>query len=173
MATEPSNMEFEVIQGDIAQLSAGAVVNASNTSLQMGSGVAAAIREAAGRGITRELEGEGPVDPGDVVVTDAYELDATWVFHAAALPDDGDASQQSVRTATRNALGAAEERGIQSLVMPALGTGEGGLDLEEGVRAMFEEIDEFEPAALESVEVIAYGDEDYEQMQEIAREYGG
>jgi O-acetyl-ADP-ribose deacetylase (regulator of RNase III) len=42
VAAELADMEFEVIQGDIAQQSADVLVNAAGTSLQMGSGVAGA-----------------------------------------------------------------------------------------------------------------------------------
>ena len=41
-------MEFTVVQGDIAAQSADALVNAAGTSLRMGSGVAGALRRAAG-----------------------------------------------------------------------------------------------------------------------------
>lgn len=68
-------MEFDVVQGDIAQQSADVLVNAAGTSLQMGSGVAGALRRGAGEAISDEAVAEGPVDIGDVAVTDAYDLD--------------------------------------------------------------------------------------------------
>ena len=77
-------MEFEVIQGDIAQQSADVLVNAAGTSLQMGSGVAGALRRAGGEAINEDAVEQGPIDLGEVAVTDAYDLDAGWVIHAAA-----------------------------------------------------------------------------------------
>ena len=99
-------MEFSVIQGDIAQQSADALVNAAGTSLQMGSGVAGALRRAAGDELNEEAVSKGPVDLGEVAVTDAYRLDAEYVIHAAAMPHygDGQATAESIRQATRNAL---------------------------------------------------------------------
>jgi hypothetical protein len=44
-------MEFTVIQGNIAAQEADVLVNAAGTSLQMGSGVAGALRRAAGEAI--------------------------------------------------------------------------------------------------------------------------
>jgi len=41
-------MDFDVVQGDIAAQSADVLVNAAGTSLQMGPGVAGALRRAAG-----------------------------------------------------------------------------------------------------------------------------
>jgi O-acetyl-ADP-ribose deacetylase (regulator of RNase III) len=83
-------MEFRVVQGDIAQQSADVLVNAAGTSLQMGSGVAGALRRGAGEQIHEAAVEQGPVDLGEVAVTDAYDLDAEWVVHAAAMPHYGD-----------------------------------------------------------------------------------
>ncbi|MFT4946558.1 MAG: O-acetyl-ADP-ribose deacetylase (regulator of RNase III), partial [Natronomonas sp.] len=69
-------MNFEVVQGDIAQQSADVLVNAAGTSLQMGSGVAGALRRGAGQQINDEAVSKGPVDLGGVAATDAYDLDA-------------------------------------------------------------------------------------------------
>jgi O-acetyl-ADP-ribose deacetylase (regulator of RNase III) len=55
-------MEFTVVQGDIAAQRADALVNAAGTSLQMGSGVAGALRRNAGGPINDEAVPKGPVD---------------------------------------------------------------------------------------------------------------
>lgn len=66
-------MEFTVVQGDIAQQEADALVNAAGTSLKMGSGVAGALRRGAGPEINEEAVSKGPVELGCVAVTDEYE----------------------------------------------------------------------------------------------------
>ncbi|WP_348608175.1 macro domain-containing protein [Halobaculum rarum] len=156
-------MEFEVIHGDIAGQSADALVNAAGTSLKMGSGVAGALRRAAGVGLNEEAMAKGPVDLGAVAVTDAYDLDAEYVIHAAAMPHygGGKATEDSIRDATRNALVAADERGCESLVIPALGCGVAGFDLREGAEIIAEEIRAFDPESLRDVRFIAYSEEEY------------
>ena len=168
-------MDFEVIQGDIAQQSADCLVNAAGTSLEMGSGVAGALRRGAGPEINEEAVSKGPVDLGEVAVTDAYDLDAEYVIHAAAMPHygDGKATEESIRNATRNTLETAEELGCTSLVIPALGCGVAGFDLSEGAQIIAEEIDAFEPSTLESVRFIGYSDEEYETIRELARAVQG
>jgi len=161
-------MEFRVVQGDIAVQSADVVVNAANTSLRMGSGVAGALKEAAGSGLPKEARSKGPVELGGVAVTDAYALEAEWVIHAAAMPAGGQATADSIRDATRNTLETADELGTASLVLPALGCGIAGFALEEGGRIIAEEITAFEPESLTDVALIAYSDEDYETLQSIA-----
>jgi len=163
-------MEFGVTQGDIAGQSADVLVNAAGTSLQMGSGVAGALRRGAGQEINQEAVSKGPVDLGGVAVTDAYDLDAEWVIHAAAMPHygDGRATAESIADATRNALEKADELGAESLVIPALGCGVAGFELREGARIIAETIDEYEPDTLADVRCIAYSDAEYETVREAA-----
>jgi len=163
-------MQFDVIQGDIAAQSADALVNAAGTSLQMGSGVAGALRRGAGSAINEEAVSKGPVDLGGVAVTDAYDLDAEWVIHAAAMPHygDGNATAESIEDATRNTLEAADDLGAESLVIPALGCGVAGFELEEGAHIICEVIDGYEPDTLEEVCFIAYADSEYETVREVA-----
>ncbi len=160
-------MEYDVVQGDIATQSADALANAAGTSLRMGSGVAGALRRNAGEEINEEAMNEGPVDLGAVAVTDAYDLDAEYVIHAAAMPHygDGQATEESIRDATRNALECADDLGCKSIVIPALGCGVAGFDLADGAEIIDEEIRNYDPDALEDVRFIAYSDEEYDAVR--------
>jgi O-acetyl-ADP-ribose deacetylase (regulator of RNase III) len=163
-------MEFSVVQGDIATQHADALVNAAGTSLRMGSGVAGALRRAAGDELNEAAMAEGPVDLGAVAVTDAYGLDADYVIHAAAMPHygDGKATETSIRDATRNSLEAADELGCESLVVPALGCGVAGFPLEAGARVICEELAAYEPTSLSDVRFVAYSDEEFETVERVA-----
>ncbi len=163
-------MDFEVVQGDIAAQSADVLVNAAGTSLQMGSGVAGALRRGAGQEINDEATEKGPVDLGEVAVTDAYNLDAEHVIHAAAMPHygDGKATAESIRDATRNALERADDLGAESLVIPALGCGVAGFDLAEGAEIVAEELRDYEPDSLTDVRFIAYSEGEYQTVQRVA-----
>ncbi|NUC72277.1 macro domain-containing protein [Haloterrigena sp. SYSU A558-1] len=179
-------MEFDVVQGDIAAQSADALVNAAGTSLEMGSGVAGALRRGAGEEINEEATAKGPVDLGEVAVTDAYDLDADYVIHAAAMPHygvhetpsesreltrtegsgaDGRATEESIRDATRNALEKADDLRCRSIALPALGCGVAGFDLAEGAALIAEEIRDYEPETVAEVRFIAYADEEYETIR--------
>ncbi|WP_252700214.1 macro domain-containing protein [Natronosalvus vescus] len=164
-------MEFDVIQGDIAAQSADAFVNAAGTSLRMGSGVAGALRRGAGPELNEAAMAKGPVDLGDVAVTDAYDLEAEYVIHAAAMPHygDGAATAESIRAATRKSLERADDLGCASLVIPALGCGVAGFGLEAGADIIAREIEAYEPTALEDVRLIAYSDEEFEIIERVAQ----
>lgn len=163
-------MEFTVVQGDIAAQQADALMNAAGTSLQMGSGVAGALRRGAKGPINEAAVSKGPVDLGAVAVTEAYDLNAEYVIHAAAMPHygNGRATTESIRDATRNTLEKAEELGCESLVIPILGTGAAGFDFETGAQLVCEEVWAYESATLTDIRVIAYSEPEYQTVTEIA-----
>jgi len=163
-------MEFTVVQGDIAAQSADALVNAAGTSLRMGSGVAGALRRGANGPIDEAAVSKGPVDLGGVALTEAYELDAEYVIHAAAMPHygDGRATETSIREATRGSLERADELGCRSLVVPVLGTGAAGFEFETGARLVCEELNDHDPTTLDDVRVIAYGESEFETLERVA-----
>ena len=167
-------MEFTVVQGDIASESADALVNAAGTSLRMGSGVAGALREAAEGPIDEEATSKGPIDLGEAAVTDAYELDADYVVHAAAMPHHGDrqATEASIREAARSVLVEADALGCESVVVPVLGTGVAGFEFETGAELVCEEIAAYDPEALSEVRVIAYSDSEYRALEAVADRVG-
>ena len=115
--------------GDIAEAECEAVVNAANNELWMGSGVAGALKRAGGVVIEQEAVRQGPVAVGECVLTTAGKLKALSVIHAAAMAPGREATPESVRSATVNALKLAVEHNIDSIAFPALGTGVGGLSL--------------------------------------------
>ena len=53
-------------QGDITDMDVDAIVNAANTELVLGAGVAGAIRRRGGPSIQAECDRIGPVELGDV-----------------------------------------------------------------------------------------------------------
>ena len=170
-------MEFTTVQGDIARQSADALVNAAGTSLRMGSGVAGALRREAGGPINEEAVSKGPVELGEVAVTDAYDLEAKYVIHAAAMPHygDGRATRSSIRDATTNALAKADELGCATVVLPVLGTGAAGFEFAEGAKIVCKAVRDSEPEGVADVKIIAYSDEEFGQLERIADEvtHGG
>ncbi|MFC6732524.1 MULTISPECIES: macro domain-containing protein [unclassified Haladaptatus] len=161
-------MEFSVVQGDIAAQTADCLVNAANTGLRMGSGVAGALKAKGGDALDEAAVSKGPIDLGDVAVTDGYGLDADYVVHAAAMPPGGQSSARSIRLATRRTLEVADALGCASLVLPAIGCGIAGFDFREGVEIICEELAVFRPRSLADVRLIAYSDEEVETMRAVA-----
>ena len=161
-------MDSIVLAGDIARQRADALVSAADTTLAMSGGSARALGDGGGDALHEAAVEAGPVDPGEVAVTDAFDLAADVVVHAAAKPAGGLATEATIRRATRHALTEAESHGCRSIVLPALGCGVGGVDLADGARVIAEELDRFESTTLTDVRLIAYTASDRETLQAVA-----
>ena len=152
-----------LIEGDITEQAVDAIVNAANTALVLGSGVAGAIRAKGGPTIQQECDDHGPVGVGDAAVTGAGDLPARFVIHAAAMPPGGQASEESVRSSVRRSFELASENGCTSLACPAVGAGVGGLSMQRCAEISIEEarahLDGAAP--LEEIRFVLFGEPAY------------
>jgi Predicted phosphatase homologous to the C-terminal domain of histone macroH2A1 len=82
----PTGQVIRIVRGDITAEQVDAIVNAANSYLKHGGGVAAAIVRKGGESIQREsdewVKQYGPVPTGKVAVTGAGNLPAKAVIHA-------------------------------------------------------------------------------------------
>lgn len=134
MEVIPGRLSIEA--GDISQARVRAVVNAANTELWMGSGVAGAIKKRGGDIIEKEALAQAPIRPGGAVLTTGGNLYADYVIHVATMEPGGAASEKAVRAGTMGALALCRDNNIDSMAFPALGAGVGGLRLADCARAM-------------------------------------
>ena len=128
-----------VWQGDITAADTEAIVNAANNQGWLGSGVAGAIRRAAGDQVEAEAVAQGPWPVGDTVRTGPGRLadrGVKAILHAAAMAPGRPASAAAVGSATAAALRLAAAEELTSVALPALGTGVGGVRLEAAAAAM-------------------------------------
>ena len=135
------NTKITIVAGDITKFEADALVNPANSQLVMGGGVAGALLRAGGNRIQEEALKKAPVQIGRAVATTAGRLKAKYIVHAPTMTRPAMAtSLENVRAATRGALECAQQMRIQSIAFPGLGTGVGGLDLQDAANAIVEEI---------------------------------
>lgn len=134
----PARIYF--IKGDITNMEVDAIVNAANTDLVLGAGVAGAIRNKGGPRIQEECERIGSIRLGEAAVTTAGNLKAYYVIHAASMRLGGRTTEESLRNSTRNSLLRAEEKGFKSIAFPAIGTGIAGFPMEECANIMISEL---------------------------------
>lgn len=152
-------MEFEVVQRGITLNNFDARVTGATTTLKPDRGGPRALKYAAGVAeIQEECDEKGPVGLGEAVETDAYDLDAEYVIHAAIREPLGDVTEPAIRDATVNTLSTADACGCESIALPVLGKAPSSVDsptLEQRASCMFEAILEFEPTNLTTVVVVS------------------
>lgn len=127
---------LRIVEGDITLLDVEAVVNAANKNLQLGGGVAGAIRRRGGPAIQAECDRLAPIEVGEAAITGGGNLKARYVIHAVG-PVNGEGDEEAkLARATLSSLRIAAERKIKSLAFPAISTGIYGFPLQDCSRVM-------------------------------------
>lgn len=149
---------IEIIQGDITEAEVDAIVNAANNDLQLGGGVAGAIRRKGGPAIQQECDRIGRIPLGEAATTGGGNLKAKYVIHAASMQLGGRTTAENLEAATRNSLRRAEERHLRSIAFPAIGTGIAGFDTRRCAEIMLRVVSEHlqRPTSLERVVFVLY-----------------
>ncbi|MFI5317125.1 MAG: macro domain-containing protein [Myxococcota bacterium] len=150
-------------------MSVDAIVNAANTQLQLGSGVAGAIRERGGPAIQKACDAHGPVQLGEAALTTGGELPARFVIHAAAMELGGRVTETSLREATRASFRLAREAGLRSIAFPAVGTGVGGFPLQRCAEVMLAEARSHlaGETSLDAVHFVLFGEPAYRLFEMV------
>jgi O-acetyl-ADP-ribose deacetylase (regulator of RNase III) len=127
---------IEIRRMDITVARVDAIVNPANESLQLGAGVAGAIRMRGGRTIQEACDRIGHCPVGHAVVTGAGNLPARWVIHAVGpvWRGGGAGEDADLASAVRAALARAEEVGAKFVALPAISTGVFGFPVERAAR---------------------------------------
>ena len=135
------------MKGDLTTLAVDAIVNAANSSLQHGGGVAGAIVRRGGAVIQEQSDRIGFVPVGNAAITEAGALACRWVIHAVG-PRMGEGDEdRKLHDATIAALERAEEIGAATVAFPAISTGIFGYPMHRCARVMLRAAREFEPRA--------------------------
>jgi O-acetyl-ADP-ribose deacetylase (regulator of RNase III) len=114
---------LRLVQGDITERDVDAIVNAANSHLQHGGGVAGAIVRKGGQIIQEESNRIGFTPVGTAVITVAGRLPAKFVIHAVG-PRMGDGDEDNkLKRAVLSSLDLASEKGLKSISMPAISSG--------------------------------------------------
>ena len=127
-------------QGDLTEAAVDAIVNAANNDLELGGGVAGAIRRKGGPAVQEECDHIGSIAIGEAALTTGGKLKARYVIHAASMQLGGRTTAESLRASTRNSLSRAAEKNLKTIAFPAVGTGIAGFPMRECAEIMLEEV---------------------------------
>lgn len=131
---------IEILQGDLTEMDTDAIVNAANNDLQLGGGVAGAIRRKGGPQIQKECNEIGTIPVGGAAITSGGNLKARHVIHAASMELGGRTTATALRSSTAHSLRIAAREGLKTIAFPAVGTGIAGFPLRECAEIMLQEV---------------------------------
>jgi O-acetyl-ADP-ribose deacetylase (regulator of RNase III) len=170
----PASVAVE--RGDITDWDVDAIVNAANSTLVMGAGVAAAIKRKGGVLIEEEAMRQGPIDVGEAVLTPGGNLAATHVIHAAVMGPDLKTNPETIARTTRAVLAIADKHRLTSIALPALGTGVGHVPPPQSADAMLTAVVAHLKAggtSLKRVVFVLYQDDAYRAFVDTLKRLGG
>src|SRR5207249_3406762 len=163
-------------RGDITDWEVDAIINAANTTLVMGTGVAGAIKRKGGVIIEEEALRQGPVEVGEAVLTTGGNLAATHVIHGAVMGTDLKTDDEAITKTTRAILALADKHRITSIALPALGTGVGHIPAPVSAEAMLTNVVAHlkrGQSSLRRVVFVLYLDDAYRAFTDALKRLGG
>ncbi|MBV9231312.1 MAG: O-acetyl-ADP-ribose deacetylase [Chloroflexi bacterium] len=170
MSTHTINgVTLALLQGNIVDVEADAIVNAANSALAGGGGVDGAIHRAGGPSIMAECRRIGGCPTGSAVATTAGKLKAQYVFHAVGpiYRQHGD-EERLLASAYETCLSLAEQYKIKSIAFPSISTGVYGypIDLAAPIalRTIIDHIKQ--PTSLQQVVFVLFGRDTYDAYEQ-------
>ncbi|CAL9669007.1 O-acetyl-ADP-ribose deacetylase [Actinosynnema sp. ALI-1.44] len=145
--------------GDITRARVDAIVTAANESLMGGGGVDGAIHRAAGPRLARAGAAVAPCEPGDAVVTPAFDLDppVRHVIHTVGPVWEGGGfgEEEVLASCYRRCLEVADGLGVRSIAFPAIATGVYGYPPAEAARVAVAAL-RSATTSVERIELVAF-----------------
>ena len=152
---------IQIRQGDLTEMDADAIVNAANNDLQLGGGVAGAIRRKGGPAIQKECDAIGTIPVGGAAITTGGDLKARHVIHAASMQLGGQTTAYALRSSTAHSLRIAAQNNLKTIAFPAVGTGIAGFPPKECAEIMLGEALRHleQPTSVEKIYFVLFGAE--------------
>ena len=171
------NSVIKLVQGDITEQNADAIVNAANNQLILGGGVAGAIRRKGGHLIQEECNKIGGTFVGGAVITTAGKLKAKHVIHAVG-PRMGEGNEdEKLKNATLNSLKLMDKHSLKSIAFPAISTGIFGYPIEKCAKIMIDTTKQYlySNTQIEKVIFCLYTNSDFavfeRELNKLSKEY--
>jgi O-acetyl-ADP-ribose deacetylase len=160
-------MRITLVQGDITEQSADAIVNAANSSLLGGGGVDGAIHRRGGpeildacRALRASHYGKG-LPTGQAVATTAGRLPARWVIHTVGpVYSATEDRSELLASCYRESLRVAAELGARTVAFPAVSAGVYGWPMDDAARIAVTTV-RHAAGQVEEVRFVLFGPEAY------------
>ncbi len=169
-AVQVGKAKLVLVRGDITQQAVEAIVNAANPDLTPGGGVSGAIHRAGGPEVTEAAakirREQGPLPPGEAVITPGGRLPARWVIHTVGPIWRGGThgEPELLAKAYRSCLELARARGVQSVAFPSISTGVYGYPVEEAAKVAIQTVRSYleaHPNAFSEVRFVLFSERDF------------
>jgi len=147
-------------KGDITKEQVDAIVNAANSHLKHGGGVALAIVRTGGQEIQKEsdeiIKKIGFLPTGNAVITNAYRLPCKFVIHTVG-PIYGEGNEdEKLSRAIYNSLYLAHLYNLKSIALPAVSSGIFGFPKDRCAKILIDTSIDFLSSIKTSIEKVVF-----------------
>lgn len=160
----------KLIKGDITGESTQAIVNLSDAKLNRNAGVSKAIFDAAGPNVKKECERLAKCPHDGYVVTSAGNLKCCKIIHLISIHSD------NIVASVMKALKACDENNLETVSLPAMGTGTVSLKAENSIRLIMKGIEDYlnDPSVMTMISeiiIVGFTQDIYEKYQYFFQNY--
>ncbi|XP_023192015.1 poly [ADP-ribose] polymerase 14-like isoform X3 [Xiphophorus maculatus] len=130
--TKLGNVTIQVETGDITKETTDVIVNSSDNSFTLTSGVSKAILDAAGVAVLEECQYLGSQPNPGIIMTVPGNLKCKKILHLVVQPD--------IHSSVKEALQMCVKKSYTSISFPALGTDQGGVQAKQVADSMLDAV---------------------------------
>ncbi|XP_039883588.1 protein mono-ADP-ribosyltransferase PARP14-like isoform X2 [Simochromis diagramma] len=120
--TKMGNVTIQIVTGDITKETTDIIVNSSNESFSLKSGVSKAILDAAGEAVEEECHNVGAKSNPGMIMTQPGNLKCKKILHVV-----GESDPVKINKVVKDALQMCVKSSYTSVSFPAIGTGQGNV----------------------------------------------
>jgi O-acetyl-ADP-ribose deacetylase (regulator of RNase III) len=157
-----NNSSLSVVKADITDFVTDAFVFYARSDLKLGSGFGNAIALRGGPSVRKELEGRGPLNVTEVVMTTAGNMKAGHIIHANGPKFQEENTNQKLKTTIMNVLKIADSKGMESVAFPPMGAGFYGVPVDISAKITIETIADFLGSSTGIKKVVVCGNDNRE-----------
>ena len=170
-AASTERVNIEVLQGDLCQETTEAIVNITSKDMNMekAGALSKAVARASGPQVQAECSRLGQQSGGTAVITSSGNLPARLIIHL--IPDS--AQKDHLQQCVERCLRLAETHGLQSISIPAVGTGAFGLSAVDSASLIFKALRNFSGSfnTVRTVRIVVFQPPMLQAFQQQHRRY--
>ncbi|XP_055737967.1 protein mono-ADP-ribosyltransferase PARP14-like isoform X1 [Salvelinus fontinalis] len=133
--TKMGGVLIQVITGDITKETTDVIVNSSNNTFSLQTGVSKAILDAAGQIVVAECQQLGAQPNNGVILTQPGNMRCKKIIHMV-----GQTDPKKIQESVKGALQMCAQNNLTSISFPAIGTGQGNVQAGQVADAMLDAV---------------------------------
>ncbi|XP_034554224.1 protein mono-ADP-ribosyltransferase PARP14-like isoform X1 [Notolabrus celidotus] len=153
--TKMGSVAVQVVTGDITKETSDIIVNSSNNSFSLKTGVSKAIMEAAGQAVEAECNTLGAQPNTGMILTQPGNIQCKKILHLVAGSDP-----VQINTVVKNALLLSAKHMYTSVSIPTIGTGQGNVSAKQVADAMLDAVIDVlslnTPTTLKTIRIVIF-----------------